>query len=317
MGRHDITIPIRYQKNFTANELYGPTALDAMNLCMEKGQFPAYLYQILDARSKAIGSARILETDIISASLFTWGQSPEGNYVVAIVHDPAGFPLDYHRRKPNRVEAIGLGTEKKFHALLRMEDGQKVTVFDLPDFLKLTKKDKLKTKNALEHAVYRALCSEADIAEAYLKRHQNVYGANVNIIIDDIERIVMAESEPAAYFIRVSGIRDKGAIHLSTSVMKPGIMLGINGETSPRRVPVPTLDRRAEIFGKHLVGPGFEHIIKRLAGNNTKEEDIKIAQEVMTGESLRAFKEDITNLYVMDLAVFKQFQPQKPSPRQH
>jgi hypothetical protein len=140
--------------------------------------------EFADVRINSPKGARVWQNCYSAPSVRVTGKTKKGSAVVVYAHVPNYFSNPENIRKAvdskNLVNGAGLMPDKDFQKLLKLEDGANVFVVDY-EKLKKSPSAVISVDDALEHPQTVPFLGGQERAEAYLKRHREVFGNKIGI----------------------------------------------------------------------------------------------------------------------------------------
>ena len=156
----------------------------ALKACKDARCRALFMPEFADVRINSPEDARIWQNCYYTPSARVTGKTKQGSAVVAYAHVPNYFSNPENIRKTiyskKLVNGAGLMPDKEFQKLLKLEDGVNVFVVDHQK-LKNSKYNDISVDDALEHPQTIPFLGGQERAEAYLKRHREVFGNKIGI----------------------------------------------------------------------------------------------------------------------------------------
>lgn len=201
MEKNTIRIPVR--RVVSAREFYAETNankkkygfVEALKQLQTSGYEEQFMPAILDARIEAPAEDRVWRVWYCSPSIRATGRGKDGKPVVVYAH-----VKNYLCNPSNTLKAIKQGLrngaaslpQEEFQLLLDQRDDENIFTIDYYT-LKKSKSDVISVENALSHPQTIPFAGGKARAEAYLKKHKEVYGDKIGMWhSDDLAEVPLA-----------------------------------------------------------------------------------------------------------------------------
>ncbi len=186
MAEHIIQIPTKgfvEAKEFPNNEFPNHTLTETLANCQADGRHALFMPEIVDARIALPKDSRIWQNSYSATSVRVAGRSRQGNAVVVYAHVPNYFS-NPENIKASINQGLRNGASKipneEFQRLLDLEDGKSVFVVDY-EVLRNASDGVISTSKALKHPQTIPFLGGQERAEAYLDKHEKVFGRQIGV----------------------------------------------------------------------------------------------------------------------------------------
>jgi len=160
----------------------------ALKACKKANYNALFMPEIAYARINSQKDARIWQKWYLTPSVRVTGRTKQKTPVVIYAHVPNYFSNPENIMKAvyskNLDNGAGIMPDKEFQKLIKLEDGINVFVVDYYK-LKNSANGGFSVDDALEHPQTIPFLGGQERAEAYLKRHREVYGDDIGVINHD------------------------------------------------------------------------------------------------------------------------------------
>ena len=184
MPEEIINIPVTVQ----GREFYDGDSTNglwqALKACKDAKCRALFMPEFADVRINSPKGSRIWQNWYSAPSARVTGKTKQGSPVVVYAHVPNYFSNPENIRKAiyskNLVNGAGIMPDKEFQKLLNLEDGLNVSVVE-HDKLKNSVSGVISVDDALEHPQTIPFLGGQKRAEAYLRKHREVFGNKIGI----------------------------------------------------------------------------------------------------------------------------------------
>lgn len=170
---------LEIQKGKNLKEFYGSNLYDALKNCGSECEEILYMPQLLELKISALNDSKIFQNWYSTPSIKVTGRTKQGKPVVVYAHISDYFSNQKNIKKSinkGLINGAGYILNKDFMRLLELEDNKKVFVVDYYK-LKSSTSGIIPLEKALEHPQTIPFCGSKELAEKYLGKYKEVYGA--------------------------------------------------------------------------------------------------------------------------------------------